>query len=126
MESSGAWQAWPLVKWRRDADGARHLEVPSILPLRWYAPWERNFAPFFRLFEYERAPDGGKSWRALWRIVRVRRSPTAGTVELAPVFKVYERGATASAGWSFLHGIRRIVSGRRRGRTCRFLYFLKF
>ena len=64
------------MKYRHDADGARHLEVPSLFPLRWYAPWERNFAPFFRVFEYERAADGGTSWRALWRLVA--RGPRAG------------------------------------------------
>jgi hypothetical protein len=123
-ESSGAWQAWPLVKYRRDADGARHLEVPSLFPLRWYAPWERNFAPFFRVFEYERAPDGGTSWRALWRLVRVDRSPAVNAVELAPLFRVYDRKPSAESGWSVLLGL--ISCDRTREvRTWRLLYFIK-
>jgi hypothetical protein len=112
------------VKYRGDADGARHLEVPSLFPLRWYAPWERNFAPFFRVFEYERAADGGTSWRALWRLVRVDRSPAVNAVELAPLFRVYDRRPSAESGWSVLLGL--ISCERTREvRTWRLLYFIK-
>jgi len=125
MESSGAWQAWPLVKWRSDADGARHLEVPSVFPERWYAPWERNFAPFFRVFEYERAADGGTSWRALWRLARVDHGPAANAVEFAPLFRVYDRPPSAESGWSALLGL--IACDRtQESRTWRLLYFIKF
>jgi hypothetical protein len=124
-ESSGAWQAWPLVKYRSDADGARHLEVLSLFPLRWYAPWERNFAPFFRVFEYERAADGGTSWRALWRLWRVDRGPAVNAVEFAPLFRVYDRPPSAERGWSALLGL--IACDRtRQTRTWRLLYFIKF
>jgi len=113
------------VKYRSDADGARHLEVLSLFPLRWYAPWERNFAPFFRVFEYERAADGGTSWRALWRLWRVDRGPAVNAVEFAPLFRVYDRPPSAERGWSALLGL--IACDRtRQTRTWRLLYFIKF
>ncbi|MGD0999821.1 MAG: hypothetical protein ABSA67_03895 [Candidatus Brocadiia bacterium] len=124
-ESSGAWQVWPLVKHRSDADGARHLEVLSLFPLRWYAPWERNFAPFFRVFEYERAADGETSWRALWRLWRVDRGPAVNAVEFAPLFRVYDRPPSAERGWSALLGL--IACDRtQETRTWRLLYLIKF
>jgi hypothetical protein len=125
IESSGAWQLWPIVKYRRDPDGGRHVEAPSLMPLRWYAPWERNFAPFFRVFEYERAAGGEASWRALWRLIRVDHGPEVNAVELSPLFRVYDRQPSAESGWSVLLGLIS-CSRTREVRTWRLLYFIKF
>jgi hypothetical protein len=125
VESSGAWQAWPLVKYRYDADGARHMEVLSLFPVRWWAPWERNFAPFFRVFEYERAADGENSWRAFWRLARVDHGPALNAVEFAPLFRVYDRPAATQSGWSALMGLVACDRTQER-RTWRLLYFIKF
>ena len=104
---SGAWQIWPLVKSRRSEAGESDIEFPSILPMRYYPPWERNFAPFFRIFRYRRSAEGERSWRFLSRVVHVKSKPTRRFVEIAgPLFKWEKK--TAAPGqepllrWKFL------------------------
>ena len=122
---SGAWQLWPLVKWRRTADGGAHLETPSVMPLRWHGGWERHFAPFFRVFEYHRGQDRRRSWRLLWRLVRVDIEPKERHVEVFPLFKIHT-SADERAGlrWSFMKGL---LGYERAGdrRTWRFLYLIR-
>ena len=85
---SGAWQVWPLVKSRREEAGESDVEFPSIFPMRYYAPWERNFAPFFRVFRYHHSEEGERSWRVLSRLVHVKSKPTRRFVEIiGPLFK---------------------------------------
>ncbi len=123
---TGAWQAWPLVKYRYEREGSS-LETLSLWPMRNYGPWERNFAPFFRLFEYRRsADDETSSWRLLWRLARVDYGPQVRYVEVQPLFRVIRQGPEdAPTDWDILKGL----VGRRtgpEGRQWLFLYFLKF
>lgn len=122
---TGAWQLWPLMKYRNENDGL-HFETLSLWPMRNYGPWERNFAPFFRLFEYRRTPDEVSSWRLLWRLARVDYGPQLRYVELQPVFRVARNGPEeAPLDWDVLKGL--VGSrGTPGGRQWRFLYFLTF
>jgi len=128
LVKTGAWQVWPLVKCRSLPGDRTELEVPSILPIRYYAPWERNFAPFFRVFRYYRTSEGVKSWRLLWRFVRVDRGPKERFFEITPLFKIHTM-QTAPEGpkdlrWRFLKGL--VGYERTRGkRSWRFLYFIR-
>ena len=122
---TGAWQIWPLVKRRNETEGV-HLEVPSVFPVRWHAELERNFGPFFRLFEYRRDTKALKSWRLLWRLVRVDRGPENRYFEVMPLFKTYRQGrVTPRSGWSVLKGL----VGRERtqnGARWRLFYLIHF
>jgi len=121
---SGAWQAWPLVKRSHEPDGSSCLEVPSLFPARSYAPWERNFAPFFRLFEYRRSADGTKSWSALWRLIRLDTGAADRYVEVAPVFDLHvRRTEEPKVRWSILKGLIG-YEGSPEAREYRFLYFM--
>jgi len=122
---SGAWQLWPLIKYRHAADGQAEAEFPSILPLRYFAAWERNFAPFFRIFKYHRSKQGLQSWRLLGRLVRVDKGPDVRYVEVIPLFKVHsQRTGDGAKRWSILKGFIGCEStgGRRRWQL---LYFIR-
>ena len=122
---SGAWQLWPLVKYRYGKEGQRDAEFPSLMPMRYYGGWERNFAPLFRIFRYQRSVEGARSWQFLWRLIRVDSGPTGRYIEVAPLFKVAtRRKEEPELRWSFLKGLigYERVGGRRR---LRLLYFLR-
>ncbi len=122
---SGAWQLWPLIKYRYAAEGSAEAEFPSILPLRYFAAWERNLAPFFRIFKYRRSEQGLQSWRLLGRLVRVDKGPDVRYVEVIPLFKVHsQRTDDGTTRWSILKGFIGCEStgGKRRWQ---FLYFIR-
>ena len=103
---SGGWQLWPLIRRRWNHDGSGDLELLSLMPLRNYGPWERNFAPFFRLFQYQRDADGARSWRVLWRLVRVDRGPKESYTAVRPLFSARSRTADPQLRrWNVLGGL---------------------
>jgi len=122
---SGVWQLWPLIKHRYMEDGEAHLEMPSILPLRYWAGFEDHFGPFFRVFEFHRTAEGQRSWRLLWRILRVDTGPKDRYLELWPIFSVHGRtGAVRESRWEVLKGL----AGRTRvgaQRQWRLLYVIR-
>jgi len=123
VRRTGAWQVWPLAKWRRTGNGETHLEFPSVMPLRWHGGWERNFAPFFRVFEYHRTEDGVRSWRLLWRLARVESRPEGRRVEVFPLFRLdQQRGEGFS--WSLMKGLAGCEQTER-GRRWRLLYLIR-
>jgi len=125
--SSGAWQIWPLVKWRREATGEDSFEFPSVWPYRYHAEFERNFGPFFRLFEYRRSADGSRSWRLLWRLLQVDAWPQGRYVEATPLFRYsVEWGKKRRISWSALKGLAGCSSVDGRGRRWQVLYFIRF
>lgn len=102
---SGAWQAWPLVKYGYD-DKWANVEFPSLFPYRHHAEWERNFGPFFRVFEYDRSKKGVQSWRFLWRVVRVDSGPEDGYIECTPLFRIHrKRTGSQDISWNVLKGL---------------------
>jgi hypothetical protein len=123
---SGGWQAWPLIRQRWERDGSGDLEVPSLFPMRNYGPWERNFAPLFRVFEYHRKANGARSWGFLWRLARMDRGPKESYTALRPLFSVRSRADEAPGHrWNVLGGL----LGRERdaeGVRWRVLYFIKW
>ena len=124
-ERRGAWQVWPLIKYRYGADGEAHVELPSVWPYSYHAEFERNLGPFFRLFQYDRSADGHASWRFLWRLVRVDSGPEDRYAELLPVFRIHRRkGECSAVHWQLFKGL---LGYRRRAEdSCwQFLYFLK-
>lgn len=122
---TSAWQIWPLVKKRNEKDGT-HVELFSLFPARAYEPWERNYAPLFRLFEYHRTPEGRRSWGAFWRLIKVDSNADVRYVDVGPFYSGCRvTGAMPERRWSVLKGLagwERTTEGRR----LRLLYFLKF
>jgi len=104
--ATGAWQFWPLVKWRNEKE-FNQLETLSLFPMRNYVPWERHFAPLFRVFEYRRDKEQQiRSWRLLWRLVRVDSGPNLRYAEVTPLFDFHRStGEKPAARWSMLKGL---------------------
>ena len=124
--ATGAWQAWPLVKKRWVEDDWTDVEIPSIVPVRHYGPWERNFAPFFRVFRYHHDTERGGSWRIFERLLRCDSGPPGMFFELTPVLSIGEwRDENGSAfQWKLLKGL----AGYERtaeGSSLRALFFLR-
>ncbi len=103
---TGAWQFWPLMKWRNEKE-FNQFETLSLFPMRNYVPWERHFAPFFRIFEYRRDKEEQiRSWRFLWRVVRVDSGPNLRYAEVTPLFDFHRAtGEKPEAQWSILKGL---------------------
>jgi len=103
---TGAWQCWPLMKWRNEKE-FNQFETLSLFPMRNYVPWERHFAPFFRIFEYRRDKEQDiRSWRFLWRVVRVDTGPNLRYAEVTPLFDFHNAtGNKPEARWSILKGL---------------------
>jgi len=121
--STGAWQLWPLIKYRNEKTETQ-LEFPSIFPFRYHAEWERNVAPLLRVFEYRKNRDNLRSWRFLWRLIRVDKGPQDRYFGLWPVWEYHAREAKRSENrWTFLKGL---LGRERVGEWCRwrFLYFI--
>lgn len=122
---TSAWQVWPLAKYRNDVKEG-HLELPSIFPFRYHAELERNFGPFFRLFEYRRTSEGLRSWRVLWRFLRVDKGARDSYLGIWPLFSIHGRkGKVSEHRWNVLKGL---VGYERVGeeRRWRILYFVRF
>lgn len=103
---TGAWQAWPLMKWRNEKE-FKQFETLSLFPMRNYVPWERHFAPFFRVFEYRFDEEPQiSSWRFLWRVVRVDSGPDLRYAEVTPLFTMHRAiGDKPATRWSVLKGL---------------------
>jgi hypothetical protein len=123
--SSGAWQVWPLAKYRYAADGEARFEAPSVLPVRHLLEFDRHLGHFFRIFEFHRTAGGDRSWRFLWRVVRLDKGPKARYLGVWPLFSVYKReGKAGKSRWQVLKGL---IGHERTGaqRRWRILYFVK-
>jgi hypothetical protein len=122
----GVWQLWPVAKHRYSAKGESNFEFPSVWPFRYHAEWDRNFAPFFRIFEYRRMLDQQRTWRLLWRLIRVDAGPRDSYVEIIPLFHVHSRKDDVKQwGWSLLKGLFAYRSANER-RQYKFLYLFSF
>jgi len=64
-------QIWPLGTWQRDARGKR-LRLLDLWPGRDLAPVQRNYAPFWTLYEY-RETERRREDRLLWGAWHYRR-----------------------------------------------------
>jgi hypothetical protein len=54
---------WPLFRYSREGDTVK-LYLLNLIPLR-YEGFERNWAPLYRVFRYERSASR-KKWDLLW------------------------------------------------------------
>ena len=82
---------WPLLSWEQAADQTR-LRILAPWPQRHAAPIERNFAPFWTLYTYERRGEHSDH-SLLWGLWRSSRGPDdARAMSLFPLFR-YERSA---------------------------------
>ncbi|MDP6525314.1 MAG: hypothetical protein QGI24_00430 [Kiritimatiellia bacterium] len=118
------WKFWPLVSYRRQGDDSR-LRLLELWPLKHTAPVERNYAPFWTLYQRE---SNGESMQEelLWGLYNRRKGPDgSGHVSVFPFFRRDVSPAEKRSSWSLLSGL---VGCERESlrRTFKLLYFLRF
>ena len=121
-------QVWPLFKVFTEPDGFGHAEAPSILPLRWRDGWERNYAPFFRLFEWRREANGDRRWSILWRLLRWEAGEGRREFDIWPLISWRRReGGKGEADVMRLSLLKGLMGYRRAGnrREVRLLYLIR-
>jgi hypothetical protein len=115
---------WPLVSYVRSRDDYKRVRLLDLWPFRDTAPIERNLAPWWTLYRYERHAEAHDS-ELLWGLARWGRG-REGT-RYGSVFPLvsWSRDAKADAHreWDFLKGL---VGYRRSqvGREYRALYII--
>lgn len=119
-------KVWPVVSVRRDGhDGC--VRVPALWPARDFPVIERNWAPWWTLFEHGWR-GGDRETELLWGLYR--RSTRGDEAARTSVFPLVEWSGDRRAGadrssWSLLKGL---AGSEREGdtRTWRLLYFIRF
>ncbi|UJS18416.1 MAG: hypothetical protein L3J17_04980 [Candidatus Jettenia sp.] len=84
-------QIWPFYKREKETDHSTNFEVFSLYPFLDDESWERNWKPFFHM--YERRNDKTskrKTTRLLWRLYHTENSERLSYLEMAPFFSLYK------------------------------------
>lgn len=99
---------WPLFSYRRDREGNRSFHLLSLLEpfLSGNEGIERNYSPFWRLYEWEKDKDGKTTASFLWNTYR-RESGDKGTrVHLKPIIPLFSYvGVGKESSVDFLGGL---------------------
>lgn len=80
---------WPLFFYDRKEDGTTRFSWPEIIPLD-DDGFERNWAPFFRLYQYNRDRDGNTESKFLWGLYRHKKSESREFYEISLLYS-YEK-----------------------------------
>lgn len=90
-KSGKAVHLWPLFSYRTKPDGESYFRFLSLLEtfLPDNPPRERNWSPFWRLFEWRMDKEGNQKSSFLWNTIRAERtSDGAKKFELRPIIPV--------------------------------------
>jgi hypothetical protein len=117
---------WPLVSYERKNQDYKRVRLLNLWPFRNTSPIERNLAPLWSLYQYERTP-GGAETELLWGAARWG-SRTNGVAH-GSVFPLaswsHDRVADTQRGWEFLKGLLGYERNES-GKTWRALYFIRW
>ena len=117
-------RVWPLVSYRQE-ENTRRLRLLELWPLWGASPVERNWAPFWTLFDWTKVGQNADT-EVLWGLCRDRRrGEERRAVSLFPIWE-WRRDDRAGGAreWNVLKGL----LGRRhdeRGVSYRLLYFIR-
>lgn len=115
---------WPLFSFKSKTGGPTHFHL--ISPLETFLPEnpprERNWAPFWRIFNWERDEEGNEFSSFLWNTLRTEHTKESTKIELRPIIPLLsiERGGTRSK-FNLLGGLLG-YSRNNSKKTFRFLY----
>ncbi|MBA2848392.1 hypothetical protein G4V39_03800 [Thermosulfuriphilus ammonigenes] len=102
---------WPLFRYERQASGLEYLYFPALFPFD-DEGFERNWGPFFRLFEWIKDPRGYSRTKILWGIIRYESGPGWSLSELSFLLRLEKR--PQGGGLSLLSGLFEIKKDRGR------------
>jgi hypothetical protein len=90
-------QVWPIMHTQKDRQGNRYTQSLSPIWLRQDAAFQRNWGPFFWLFQDWRDPKGNTSDRVLWRLFRHERKGDTEYWGIAHLFSSLKEGKDKSS-----------------------------
>lgn len=82
---------WPLFHTSKKRNGVEKTESLSPIWLRENDGWERNWAPFFWLFQTGKDKDGVRYDHFLHRVYRHESGKDYGLLELKPLFRIWQK-----------------------------------
>jgi len=103
-EAKDSIQLWPFFKWQTREDGHEKMTVLSVYPLPDSERFDRNFGPFFTVYEWEQSPDGSWSRRVLSRLIRCDVDAQGNFFEIKPLVTSAARGPE-NRTFSLLRGL---------------------
>jgi hypothetical protein len=115
---------WPLFSYQRDREGRRLFHFLTLLEpfLGNHAGIEKNYAPFWRIFTWEKTPEGIEKSSFLWNLFRSKRSPEGFTFMFQPIVPVFHyKNLEHGKGFSLLGGLIGFTKTETRAQF-RFLY----
>ncbi len=80
---------WPLFYYNRKQDGAIKFSFPELIPIE-DEGFERNWAPLFRLYQYNKDAEGNMESKFLWGLYRHKKMESKELFELTFLFS-YEK-----------------------------------
>ncbi|MGQ0792772.1 MAG: hypothetical protein ACT4NX_01650 [Deltaproteobacteria bacterium] len=94
---------WPLFTYNRDRDGNRsfHLISPIEPFIADSRGIERNYAPFWRLYQWRKSPDGASSSSALWNAYRMEKNEGGRRIELKPLLPIFSYNQSEGQGSAY-------------------------
>jgi len=100
---------WPLFSYKRDGEGNRSFHFLSILEpfLPNNEGIERNYSPFWRLYEWEKGSDGREVSSFLWNSYRREVSKEGLKVQVRPIIPIisYYKEWERKTKFDFLGGL---------------------
>lgn len=114
---------WPLFTWQEENNHSL-LRAPTLFPFRDRVHIDRNYAPFWTLYQRETTPEAMEQ-EALWGVFRHRRDADGNRrCGLFPLARYDVRPSENTLEWSLLWGAvgYRRAAGRR---ELHLLYFLR-
>ncbi len=117
-------RVWPLFSTDRQGEDAFRFRCLDLWPVRHHEVIERNFAPFWTLYQYQRRDDR-RQHDLLWGFYQYRHAEHLEKLTLFPLFS-YRKSPDAST--RSLHLLLGLVGREhdREGDHTRLLWFLKF
>ncbi len=96
---------WPLGSYERSPSDDTLLRVPNLWPMRRMKQVERNFAPFWTLYQRQHVGDTTEH-ELLWGLFRTRKSPVSRSSHLFPIYAYHRANEPQDEHrWSFLGGL---------------------
>jgi hypothetical protein len=90
-------QIWPVMHTDKDREENRYTQAISPIWLRQDAAFQRNWGPFFWIFQSWRSKKGDTSDRILWRVFRHDKKGETEYLEVRHVFAVLNEGKEKGA-----------------------------
>ncbi|MBI5747958.1 MAG: hypothetical protein HZA00_02455 [Nitrospinae bacterium] len=103
---------WPLFNYKSKKDGETIFHFPEIIPIETEG-FEKNYAPIFRLYEYDSNIKGEMESKLLWGLYSHKKNDFGEFIDLSFLISYEKRGDGGS--FSILKGL--LELGKKNGKS---------